>query len=245
MKGKKRLGACRTIGVCKLFSPTFHVGSEPLTNYQLPMTIELRTTNCFSPNKPNLNNYKCGLTNETKMTYNNLQKSNIKKTNPIQTQPNPKDKTFLAKYATFRPKSLSFVPQGTNKPNFWNIQMTVTSLLITTNDQFLTTRQKQNKPNSKPIHTQFHPQAHGFCKILTPLPIITRILLCRWPVYPVIQLAEDTELLMVLVNLPVNPADKTNWNHQQARNARKDMSHSAGGSFGKMLKKKNPKKSNS
>ena len=119
--------------------------------------------------------------------------------------------------------------------------MTITSLLITTNDQRPATRHTPNKPKQ----TQFQTQAHGFGKILTPLPVITRIIFCRWLVYPIIQLAKDPELLTVLVNLPLNPADKTNWNHQQARNARMDMPHSAGGSFWKMLKTKNPKRSNS
>ena len=74
---------------------------------------------------------------------------------PIKTNSNPNDQTFMAKYATFRPQCLSFVPQGTNKPNLPDTQMTVTSLLLRTKDHALTTRQKQNKPNQ----TQFQPKA--------------------------------------------------------------------------------------
>ena len=64
-------------------------------------------------NKPNLNNCKCGLTKAIKKTYNDLQKSNVKKTNPIKPNSNPNVQTFMAKYATFRPNRLSYVPEGT------------------------------------------------------------------------------------------------------------------------------------
>jgi len=93
--------------------------------------------------------------------------------------------------------------------------MNVTSLLLTTNDQRLATREAQNKPNQ----TQFQTQANGFFKILPRLPIITRILPGHWPACPIIQPAKDAELLTVLVNLSLNPADKNNRNHLQAQNA--------------------------
>ncbi len=73
----------------------------------------------------------------------------------------------------------------------------------------------ENKPNQ----TQFQTQANGFFKILPRLSIITRILPSHWPACPIIQPAKDAELLAVLVNLPLNPADRKNRNRLQAQNA--------------------------
>jgi len=54
------------------------------TKYERPiMTLIMQ-------NKPNLNIQQCSLTNKIKRTYNDFQKSNVKKTNPKQTQTNPK-----------------------------------------------------------------------------------------------------------------------------------------------------------
>ena len=134
-----------------------------------------------------------------------------------------------------------------NKPNFRKKEMNPTSLLLTTNNQRLTNREAQNKPNqtqmfrctscqlftlkgvpkrityvpkgTKPNQTQLQTQADGFFKILPRLPIITRILPSHWPACPIIQPAKDDELLTVLVNLPLNPADKPNRNGLRAQNA--------------------------
>ena len=65
------------------------------------------------------------------------------------------------------PESILSCPSGTswliapfgnknmqNKPNLQVAQINVTSLLLTTNDQRLATREAQNKPNFKPKQTQ-------------------------------------------------------------------------------------------
>ncbi len=117
-----------------------------------------------------------------------------------------------------------------NKPNFGKDGNALTSLLLTTNDQRLTTREAQNKPDQ----TQFQTQADVFFKILPRLSIITRILPGHWPACTIIQPAKDDELLTLLVNLPLNPADKTNWNRLRAQNAQPFLSENA--------ETKNPKK---
>jgi hypothetical protein len=45
-----------------------------------------------------------------------------------------------------------------NKPNFGKDGNASSSLLLTTNDQRLTTREAQNKPNTNPIQTQYKPK---------------------------------------------------------------------------------------
>jgi len=106
-----------------------------------------------------------------------------------------------------------------NKPNLMDTQMNVTKVLTREYENINLHRCAENKPDQ----TQLQTQANGFFKILPRLPIITRIPPGHWLACPIIQPAKDAEPLAVLVNLPLNPADKKNWSHPQARGARKDM----------------------
>ena len=85
----------------------------------------------------------------------------------------------------------------------------------TTNYELQRTKNKQNYAKQ----TQFQTQADVFFKILPHLSIITRILPSHWPACPIIQPAKDDELLTLLVNLHLNPADKPDRNSLQAQNA--------------------------
>jgi len=102
-----------------------------------------------------------------------------------------------------------------NKPNLREAQMNVSKVLTSGYENARLHRRGQNKPNQ----TQLQTQANGFFKILPRLPIITRILPGHWPACPIIQPAKDAEPPAVLVNLPLNPADRKNRNRLQAQNA--------------------------
>ena len=91
-----------------------------------PSALSLLPLYLIMQNEPNLNIYRLELTKENKRSWNDFHKPNVKKTNPIRTQNEPKRTQFWANIKGNEPNTNPIYAKRTqDKPNFYNTQQEI------------------------------------------------------------------------------------------------------------------------